>query len=146
MDHAKNFDRRLKRLLDISGTAPEELARRLDVAVPVVNRWLHGLTAPDVYQFQAIAQLFGIPYAWFLDGGDGFPSAEELAARLGLTERTVECLMNLADERDENESVLDAVDLALQAVIAVAGAVWEDLDRYTDKAVRQAFGWKGAAE
>ena len=145
MDHAKNFDRRLKRLLDISGTAPEELAR-LDVAVPVVNRWLHGLTAPDVYQFQAIAQLFGIPYAWFLDGGDGFPSAEALAARLGLTERTVECLMKLADERDENESVLDAVDLALQAVIAVAGAVWEDLDRYADRAVRQAFGRKGAAE
>lgn len=143
MDHGQVFGFRLKKLLDISGVGREELARHLGVAVPVVNRWLNGVTMPDVCQFQAIAQFFGLPYAWFLDGGDGFPSADEMAARLGLTERTVECLMKLADERDENESVLDAVNLAIQAIMAVAGAVWEDLDRYTDKVMGEQMAGRG---
>ena len=146
MDNGKKFGFRLKKLLDISGVSREELARHLDVVVPVVNRWLNGITVPDVYQFQAIARFFDLPYAWFLDGGDGFPSAEELAARLGLSERTVECLMELAGKGDENESTLDAINLAVQAIMAVAGAVWEDLDRYADKAVQRVNDWKGAAE
>lgn len=39
-----------------------------------MNRWLNGSTAPDVYQFQSIANYFGMPYEWFLGGGVGFLS------------------------------------------------------------------------
>ena len=127
MDHAKDFDRRLKRLLDISGTDPEELARRLDVAVPVVNRWLHGLTAPDVYQFQAIAQLFGIPYAWFLDPDGGKPGVDDLAVKLGLSPETVGTLLDLAGDCDMNEDVMAAVDDAICAVLGAVSAVYGEL-------------------
>lgn len=140
----KNFDFYLRNALDASGVGREELARHLGVAVPVVNRWLNGACAPDVCQFREIAHYLGMSYEWFLDGKPAVLNTEELAARLGLTQRTVDCLMRLAENGDENESMLDAVDLAVQAIIAVAGAVWEDLDRYADKVVEQVKGQKGA--
>ena len=87
MESTKNFDQRLRDLLIISGVRREDLACHLGVSVPMVNRWLNGSSVPDVYQFQSIANYFGMPYEWFLEVGDGFPSAEKLAARLGLSER-----------------------------------------------------------
>lgn len=70
MEQARKFDSRLRYLLTVSGVERGELAEYLGVSVPVVNRWLNGITAPDVYQFQAIANCFGMPYGWFLDGRD----------------------------------------------------------------------------
>ena len=90
-----------------------------------MNRCLFGYTAPDVYQFQAIARFFGVSYDWLLDGGDGFPSAEELAVKLGLSPATVEALLELG--ASEDEGVLTAVDEAVSAVIATVNAVWEDV-------------------
>ena len=122
MRNDKKLAHRLRGMLDICGVSREELAGRLGVPVPVVNRWLYGYTAPDVYQFQTIARLFGISYDWLLDGGDGFPSAEELAVKLGLSPETVEALLELG--ASEDEGVLAAVDEAVCAVIgAVIGAV-----------------------
>ena len=117
----KKFDRRLRNLLTLSGMTRAELARRLGVPVPVVNRWLNGASAPDVYQFRAIAQLFGIPYQWFLD--DDFLNAAELAARLGLSEDTVEGLLALADS--ENADVLDMLDDAIYAMVSAVNAAHE---------------------
>lgn len=125
MESTKNFDQRLRDLLIISGVRREDLACHLGVSVPVVNRWLNGSSAPDVYQFQSIANYFGMPYEWFLDGGDGFPSAEELAARLGLSEETVEALRELAGSG--NEGVLTAVDDAVWAVIGAVCAVYGEV-------------------
>ena len=121
MNNPKKFDRRLRNLLTISGMTRAELACRLGVPVPVVNRWLNGASAPDVYQFRAIAQLFGIPYEWFLD--DDFINAAELAARLGLSEDTVECLLALADS--ENGDVLDMLDDAIYAMVSAVNAAHE---------------------
>ena len=121
MNSPKKFDRRLRNLLTLSGMTRAELARRLSVSVPVVNRWLNGASAPDVYQFRAIAQLFGIPYQWFLD--DNFLNTAELAARLGLSEDTVEGLLALADS--ENTDVLDMLDDAIYAMVAAVNAAQE---------------------
>lgn len=125
MESTKNFDQRLRDLLIISGVRREELACHLGVSVPVVNRWLNGSSVPDVYQFQSIANYFGMPYEWFLDGGDGFPGTEELAARLGLSEETVEALRELAGSG--NEGVLTAVDDAVWAVIGAVCAVYGEV-------------------
>ncbi len=111
----KNFDRRLKALLSENCMPRAELARRLGVTVPVVSRWLNGASAPDVYQVQAVARLFGLPCAWFLDGRDGMPAPSDMAALLGLSGDTVCLLMELAE--NEPEEVLDAVDDAVYAVI-----------------------------
>ena len=135
MKQKKQFKRRLARLLDITGVGRDELARRLGVSVPVVGRWLNGSSAPDVYQFQAIARYFGLPYAWFLEDGDGLPSAAELAVRLGLSEGTVSELMALTAEEYDNTSALEAVDAAIRAVLAVIDGVHEDLCRYADRSV-----------
>ncbi len=78
MEKTKKFDQCLKNLLTVSGMGRDELARAVGVSVPVVNRWLNGASAPDVYQFRAIANYFGMPYGWFLDGDDDFPGAEEV--------------------------------------------------------------------
>ena len=121
MNPVKKFDRRLRNLLTLSGVSRTELARRLGVPVPVVNRWLNGASAPDVYQFRAIAQLFGIPYQWFLD--EDFPNAAELAARLGLSEDTVEGLLALAE--GENTEVLDMMDDAIYAMVSAVNAAQE---------------------
>ena len=121
MNNTKKFDRRLRNLLTLSGMTREELACRLGVPVPVVNRWLNGASAPDVYQFRAIAQLFGIPYEWFLD--DDFLNAAELAARLGLSEDTVEGLLALAES--ENTEVLDMMDDAIYAMVSAVNAAHE---------------------
>jgi len=132
MRNDKKFARRLRGVLDISGVSREELAGRLGVPVPVVNRWLFGYTVPDVYQVQAIARFFGISCDWLLDGGDRFPSAEELAVKLGLSPETVEALLDLADS--ESEDVLAAVDDAVFAVIGAVNAVYGDLLCVADNA------------
>ena len=123
MENTKKFDRRLRNLLTLSGTTRAELACHLGVAVPVVNRWLNGVTAPDVYQFRAVAQYFGIPYAWFLD--DNVPDAAELAALLGLSKDTVEELLALAE--DTNTDVLDSVDNAIYAMVSAVNAAQEGM-------------------
>ena len=128
-----NFDKRLKNLLTISGVSRAELAHRLGVTVPVVSRWLNGASAPDVYQFREIARYFGMPYEWFLDGGDDSPSTEELAALLGLSEDTVEELMSLAET--ESDELLGAVDDAVHGVISAVNAVYDDLLSVAESAV-----------
>lgn len=140
MDDRRQFGERLGKMLATSGVRREDLARRLDVAVPVINRWLNGIAAPDVYQFQAIARFFGKPYGWFLDGGDGFPGTEELAIRLGLSEETVAELLALTAEDYDNASVLTAVDAAVRAVLAVIDGVHEDLCRCADQYAAQMEG------
>ena len=121
MNNVRNFDRRLRNLLALSTVTRTELAYNVGVPVPVVNRWLNGASAPDVYQFRAIAQFVGIPYQWFLD--NDFPNATELAARLGLSEDTVEGLLALADS--ENTEVLDMMDDAIYAVVSAVNAAQE---------------------
>ena len=121
MNNTKKFDRRLRNLLTLSGMTRTELARRLGVPLPVVNRWLNGASAPDVYQFRAIAQLFGTPYQWFLD--DDSPNTAELAAQLGLSEDTVEGLLALADS--ESTDVLDMLDDAIYAMVSAVNAAHE---------------------
>lgn len=124
MESTKNFDQRLRNLLIISGVRREDLACHLGVPVPVLNRWLNGASAPDVYQFQTIANHFGLPYGWFLDGSDGFPCAVKVAEKLGLSPDTVEAPRELAGSGQE--SVLAAVDDAVCAVIGAACAAYGD--------------------
>ncbi len=140
MDDRRQFGERLGKMLATSGVRREELACHLDVAVPMINRWLNGITAPDVYQFQAIARFFGKPYGWLLDEGDRFPGAEELAVRLGLSEETVAELLALTAEDYDNTSVLTAVDAAVRAVLAVIDGVHEDLCRCADQYAAQMEG------
>lgn len=123
VENSKNFDRRLRNLLVLSGVARAEFARYLGVTMPVLNRWLNGITVPDVYQFQAIARFFRIPYEWFLD--DDFPNATELVARLGLSEDTTDGLMRLAER--ENTDVLDSLDNAIYAMVSAVNAAQESI-------------------
>ena len=131
MEKTKKFDQCLKNLLTVSGTGRDELARAAGVSVPVVNRWLNGASAPDVYQFRAIANYFGMPYGWFLDGDDDFPGAEEVAEKLGLSPDTVEALRELAGSGQEG--VLAAVDDAVCAVIGAACAAYGEVLPLTEQ-------------
>ena len=130
--NTKNFNKYLKNLLTVSGVSREELASHMKVAVPVVNRWLNGASVPDMYQFRDIARYFGMPYEWFLDGEVHFPTAAEMAERLGLSEDTVEELLSLA--RTEGNILLNAVDDAVYAVTSTVNAVYEDLLSAANKA------------
>ena len=126
MNQDKNiFDRRLKEVLSASLVERGELARHLGVSVPTVNRWINGISTPNVYQFREIAHFFGMPYDWFLEDGGGIPNTDDLAVKLGLSPETVEALLELADS--ESEEVLTAVDDAVCAVISAVNAVYGDL-------------------
>ena len=120
---AKRFDRCLKNLLTISGVTCEELALYLDVAVPVVRLWMSVVSAPDIYQFREIARFFGLPYEWFLDGGDCFPDVEDLSELLGLNVDTLEGLLLLAGTEDED--VLEPLDDAIYAVVSAFRTILE---------------------
>ncbi len=121
----KKFDCCLKNLLSVSGVERGELARHLDVSVPTVNRWLNGISTPNVYQFREIAHFFGMPYDWFLEDEGSAPSTEDMAEKLGLSPDTVEALLELAGA--ESPEVLTALDDAVCAVIATISAVYDDL-------------------
>ena len=136
--NTNNFDRRLKNILFTSGVGRGELAHYLGVSVPTVNRWLNGISTPNVYQFREIAHFFGLPYGWFLDNEGIFFDIEELSTKLGLSTETLYGLLHLADDPDGNKAVLSAMDALVQAALAVEDAVWEDLDRYTDKVIAEA--------
>ena len=128
-----NFDHRLKSVLSDSGVERGELARHLGVSVPTVNRWLNGISTPNVYQFREIAYFFGLPYDWFLEDEGSIPDVDDLAAKLGLSPETVEALLDLAGA--ESPEVLTAVDDAVCAVIATVNTVYDDLLRVADHAM-----------
>lgn len=119
----KKFDRCLRNLLTVSGVTCENLARHLGVPGPEVRRWMNGVSAPDIYQFQEIAGYFGLPCEWFLDGGDGFPDVEDLAELLGLNVDTLEGLLLLA--ATENEDVLEPLDEAIFSVVSAFRSILE---------------------
>lgn len=122
--NTRTFDKRMRTLLTVSGMDCDELARRLDVAVPVVRRWANGSSAPDVYQIRKIAQIFGMSYEWLLDGDHGLSNPDMLASRLGLSADTVEDLMMVADM--ESQEVLDALDDMVASAINTIITVRED--------------------
>lgn len=123
--NANIFDSRLKSVLSASLVERGELARHLGVSVPTVNRWLNGISTPNVYQFREIAHFFGMPYDWFLEDNGGIPDTDDLAVKLGLSPETVEALLELANS--ESEDVLMAVDDAVCAVIGAVNAVYGEL-------------------
>ena len=130
--NANIFDSRLKSVLSASLVERGELARHLGVSVPTVNRWLNGISTPNVYQFREIAHFFGMPYDWFLEDNGGIPDTDDLAVKLGLSPETVEALLELANS--ESADVLTAVDDAVCAVIGAINAVYDDLLRVADNA------------
>ena len=133
------FAHRLKSVLSASGVERGELARHLGVSVPTVNRWLNGISTPNVYQFREIAYFFGLPYEWFTEDEGGIPNVDDLALKLGLSPETVEALLDMVSEGG-NEAALEAVDNALCAALAVIDGVFEDLDRYADGVIAEMEG------
>ena len=111
------FRRRLYGLFVITDYTRADLARAMCVSYNTVLQWENGEKVPDVYQFREIAAFFDMPYAWFLDGTDGLPGVEEIADRLGLSEGTVEALMEMADTAPEQ--VLDDMDDCLFQIVTV---------------------------
>ena len=110
------FRRRLSGLLLLTDCLRVDLARHLRVPVQTVRDWESGEDIPNVYQFREIADFFGLPYAWFLDGTDATPNAAELAELLGLSESTVELLTDL--EKTATPELLDAVDDTIFALVS----------------------------
>ena len=127
------FSRRLKNVLSASLVERGELARYLGVSVPTVNRWLNGISTPNVYQFRAIARFFGMPYEWFTGDEGSIPNVDDLAAKLGLSPETVGALLALAEDCDVTEDVLAAVDDAVCAVLGAVSAVYGELLPLADK-------------
>ena len=133
------FAQRLKSVLSASGVERGELARHLGVSVPTVNRWLNGISTPNVYQFRAIVHFFGLPYEWFTEDEGSIPNVDDLAVKLGLSPETVEALLDMVSEGG-NEAALEAVDNTICAALSVIDGVFEDLDRYADSVIAEMEG------
>ena len=111
------FRRRLHGLFVITDYTRADLARAMCVPYNTVLQWKSGEKVPNVYQFREIADFFDMPYAWFLDGTDGLPGVEEIADRLGLSEGTVDALLEM--EETAPEQVLDDMDDCLFQIVTV---------------------------
>ena len=111
------FRRRLHGLFVITDYTRADLARAMCVPYNTVLQWESGEKVPNVYQFREIADFFDMPYAWFLDGTDGLPGVEEIADRLGLSEGTVDALLEM--EETAPEQVLDDMDDCLFQIVTV---------------------------
>ena len=74
-----------------------------------------------------------MPYEWFLDDGDGFPTTEELAEKLGLSEPTVRSLMYMAGSDDA--AVMSSVDDAIWAVLSTVTTIYKNLDQRIDQCI-----------
>ena len=114
------FRRRLCGLFAVTDYRREDLARYMCVTVKTVREWESGDKIPNVYQFREIANFFDLPYAFFLDGTDGMPDMEELELRLGLSESTLEALMDAAENVPSD--VLDAVDDAIFCLLSAVNS------------------------
>lgn len=118
------FSNRLSQMFTLTGYRREELAQRVGVKVQTVYLWENGGKLPDVNQFREIAAFFGLPYSFFLDDSRGMPETWQIAARLGLSDGTVEKLMELVE--NGSGTVLDEIDEALFSMISAVNKAWED--------------------
>ena len=110
------FGNRLNDLFEAVGYRREDLAKYLGVTVPVVRRWENSVSYPDVNQFRKMTAFFNLPYDWFLDGPGDLPETWAMADRLGLSEGTVEQLIDMA--QTQPGEVLDALDEAVSSLVS----------------------------
>jgi transcriptional regulator with XRE-family HTH domain len=94
----ETFSRNLKRLLDLHGRKPIELARALKVSPSTISGWMTGRIAPQLNRLDAVAKFFEVSYQELLTPLDGYRTPPrhpmdiadifvELARTLGYTVR-----------------------------------------------------------
>ena len=98
----RTFSTRLRALYDAAPYDRKDLARKMGVSISTLVRWEDGDAVPDVIRLKKMAVYFGLPYEFFLEYPSPAPKEEpmknwEIADRLGLSESTVERLMELAE-------------------------------------------------
>ena len=118
------FGRKLRLLLDNSGYEWSDLARHLGVSGKTVYAWMSGTKVPNVYTFREIAGFFKVPYICLLDDSDALPDCWQIADKLGLSEGTVELLMETA--RTMPGEAMDHLDDALYSMLESMTAAQED--------------------
>ena len=118
------FGQKLRLLLDNSGYEWADLARALGVSVRTVYAWMSGTKVPNVYTFRDIAAFFKVPYNCLLDDSEDLPDCWQIADRLGLSEGTVERLMELAVSMPGE--AMDHLDDALFSMLESLTAAQEE--------------------
>ena len=118
------FGQKLRLLLDNSGYEWGDLARALGVSVRTVYAWMSGTKVPNVYTFRDIAAFFKVPYNCLLDDSDDLPDCWQIADKLGLSEGTVELLMEAA--RTMPGEAMDHLDDALFSMLESLTAAQEE--------------------
>lgn len=64
------FQRRLKRLLAEQNINAIQLADRIGVERKTIYAWYNGTTAPDIYRFNKLCNIFGVSADWLLGRAD----------------------------------------------------------------------------
>jgi len=97
------FPTRLRNLLDEKGINQQEIADFVGVKRQTIAQWKDGKTVPDIYNFQKMAQFFGVPYEYLL--GDTDSRVREnlhLEETLGLSDGAIEALKGFQMGATEN--------------------------------------------
>lgn len=75
MAAAENFRLNLRTALDARGISQLEVARRIGVSGPYVNRVLQGHTEPGLANSERLARAAGFPLVALLDSPENFQEA-----------------------------------------------------------------------
>lgn len=116
------FATRLRALYASSLYERLDLARKLGVSVQTILHWEDGDEIPNVNHLRKMADIFTLPYEFFLDelpeDMEDTKEKWQIADMLGLSEGTVERLMQLA--KNAPGEVLDSTDEAIFSLLEAA--------------------------
>lgn len=135
------FPTRLRSLLEESGISQQELADFVGVKRQTVAQWKDGKTAPDVYNFQKIAEYFKLPYEYLLGESDSKVHENMILAQtLGLSDQALEKLKRWAGEGDFVQ------DLRRSEIVSqiISHDAFDELVRCVGKSCREYISYRNA--
>lgn len=94
------FPIRLRELIDEKKVSQQEVADYVGVKRQTIAQWKDGKTAPDIYNFQKLAQYFEVPYEYLLGESDSKEKENlYLEEALGLSDEAIQTLRQANTER-----------------------------------------------
>jgi transcriptional regulator with XRE-family HTH domain len=113
--YRSDFPKRLRKLLDGTGTTQDKLAESVGVTRQSVAQWKDGITKPDVHYLRKIAEFFGVSCDYLIGMTDVRSLETELQAVAKFTWLSEEALSNIIAEKDGRPERIDMLNAILES-------------------------------
>jgi transcriptional regulator with XRE-family HTH domain len=113
--YRSDFPKRLRKLLDGTGTTQDRLAESVGVTRQSVAQWKDGITKPDVYYLRKIAEFFDVSCDYLIGMTDVRSLETELQAVAKFTWLSEGALGNIVAEKGEHPERIDMLNAILES-------------------------------